>query len=80
MAGMAGMAGMAKYGLEILGISLIQNLIHTDSLESAASFGIGHAHLRLEFFFRKIAKTAKLFFRYSTQFFDPTFDDESVAF
>ena len=44
----------------------IQNLVHTASLESAASFGIGHAHLRLEFFFRKIAKTAKLYFRYSS--------------
>ena len=35
-------------------------------------------------FFRKIAKTAKLFFRYSSHiswhFFDPTFDDETVAF
>ena len=82
----------------------VKTFVSTDSLESAASFGIGHAHLRLEFFFRKIAKTAKLFFPYSSHiswpidtklctrhlethtqridrhFFDPTFDDETVAF
>ena len=36
--------------------SVFADSVHTDALESAASFGLGHAHLRLEFFFAKSQK------------------------
>ena len=82
----------------------VQKLVHTDALESAASFGLGHAHLRLGIFFAKSRKPQNSFFptpptfldqlrqdfahgifirirkEIIELFFDPTFDDETVAF
>ena len=75
-----------------------------DAADSSASFGLGHAHLRLGIFFAKSRKPQNCFFAtpptfldQSTPnfahgifrrirkdiielFFDPTFDDEIVAF
>ena len=48
----------------------VQKLVHTDALESAASFGIGHAHLRLEIFFAKSRKPQNCFFATPPAFLD----------
>ena len=51
----------------------VQKLVHTDALESAASFGLGHAHLRLGIFFAKLQKPQNCFFPTP-----PTFLDQST--
>ena len=51
----------------------VQKLVHTDALESAASFGLGHAHLRLGIFFAKSQKPQNCFFATP-----PTFLDQST--